>query len=178
VELESEKNLFSKICVLFRRRVSHSLVCTVPLVQNLAREADTRARAPPTKLHQSTSALPTFASHSLNLARSWSSSTICWLRILDTTTARMDLPPSSPRLPSPPPPTEIQIGPKSPSLGNFTTQEPTIEQGIIEANAGRRIHPGTKSADMAAGPPLIPLNEVSHLTCIQATVSRIDHITA
>ena len=39
--------------------------------------------------------------------------------------------------------------------------EPTIEQNIIDANAKRRIHPGTKSANMAAGPPLIPLNEVS-----------------
>lgn len=38
--------------------------------------------------------------------------------------------------------------------------EPTVEQSIIDANAKRRIHPGTKSADMAAGPPLIPLNEV------------------
>lgn len=90
----------------------------------------------------------------------------------------MSLPPSSPRLPSPPPPTEIQIGPKSPSLGNATTQEPTIEQGIIEANAGRRIHPGTKSADMAAGPPLIPLNEVSHPPlqplAQELTVSQLD----
>jgi hypothetical protein len=68
----------------------------------------------------------------------------------------MSLPPSSPRLPSPPPPTEIQIGPKSPSA-----QEPTIEQSIIDSNASRRIHPGTKSADMAAGPPLMPLGEVS-----------------
>ena len=72
----------------------------------------------------------------------------------------MALPPSSPRLPSPPPPTEIQIGPKSPSLGG-SMSEPTIEQSTIDANAKRRIHPGTKSADMAAGPPLVPLNEVN-----------------
>lgn len=71
------------------------------------------------------------------------------------------LPPSSPRLPSPPPPTEIQIGPKSPSLGSASSnQEQMIEQSIIETNASRRIHPGTKAADMAAGPPLIPLSEV------------------
>lgn len=71
------------------------------------------------------------------------------------------LPPSSPRLPSPPPPTEIQIGPKSPSLGIASSnQEQIIEQSIIETNASRRIHPGTKAADMAAGPPLIPLSEV------------------
>lgn len=71
------------------------------------------------------------------------------------------LPPSSPRLPSPPPPTEIQIGPKSPSLGSAdSNQEQMIEQSIIETNASRRIRPGTKAADMAAGPPLIPLSEV------------------
>jgi hypothetical protein len=73
----------------------------------------------------------------------------------------MSLPPSSPRLPSPPPPTEIQIGPKSPSSGSFSNQETSLEQSIIDANATRRIHPGTRSADMAAGPPLIPLGEVS-----------------
>lgn len=75
----------------------------------------------------------------------------------------MALPPSSPRLPSPPPPTEIQIGTKSPSTGSSSTQEPTIEQNIIDANASRRIHPGTRAADMAAGPPLIALGEV----CLQ-----------
>ena len=76
------------------------------------------------------------------------------------TSSKMSMPPSSPRLPSPPPPTEIQIGPKSPSVGSFSSQEPTIEQSIIDANAIRRIHPGTKAADMAAGPPLVPLGEV------------------
>ncbi|PMD47403.1 Mob1/phocein [Hyaloscypha variabilis F] len=87
----------------------------------------------------------------------------------------MSLPPSSPRLPSPPPPTEIQIGPKSPSLGNSTTQEPTIEQGIIEANASRRIHPGTKSADMAAGPPLIPLNELDSAFQLQEHLKALHY---
>ena len=75
----------------------------------------------------------------------------------------MALPPSSPRLPSPPPPTEIQIGPKSPSVSSFS-EVPTVEQSTIDANATRRIHPGTKAADMAAGPPLIPLGEVNSLT--------------
>ena len=75
----------------------------------------------------------------------------------------MALPPSSPRLPSPPPPTEIQIGPKSPSLSS-TSEGPMIEQSTIDATASRRIHPGTKSADMAAGPPLIPLGEVNPAT--------------
>lgn len=75
----------------------------------------------------------------------------------------MALPPSSPRLPSPPPPTEIQIGPKSPSTGDAAgVQENAIEQSILDANAVRRIHPGTKAADMATGPPLVPLIEVSN----------------
>lgn len=67
----------------------------------------------------------------------------------------------SPRLPSPPPPAEIQIGPKSPGLGSTADQElQQMEQTMLNANAKRRIHPGAKSADMAAGPPLVPLNEV------------------
>lgn len=70
--------------------------------------------------------------------------------------------PSSPaRLPSPPPFPEIQIGPKSPSLGALSDSiDYTTEQRIIEANARRRIHPGTKAADMAAGPPLILLDNL------------------
>lgn len=72
------------------------------------------------------------------------------------------LPPSSPRLPSPPPPAEIQLGPKSPGLGNPTASRHAqeMEQTIADANARRRIHPGTKAEDMAAGPPLVPLAEV------------------
>lgn len=71
----------------------------------------------------------------------------------------------SPRLPSPPPPAEIQIGPKSPGLGSSAADQELqqIEQTMLNANAKRRIHPGTKSAEMAAGPPLVPLNEVGPL---------------
>jgi len=73
----------------------------------------------------------------------------------------MALAPSSPRLPSPPPPAEIQIGPKSPSGGAAASPEPTeMEQTVLDDHSRRRIHPGTKAADMAAGPPLVPLNEV------------------
>lgn len=92
-------------------------------------------------------------------------------KLLETT--KMSLQPSSPRLPSPPPPTEIQIGPKSPSLGSSASQEPSIEQSVIEANASRRIHPGTKSVDMAAGPPLVPLSEVSYLPTAQPPWRRL-----
>jgi hypothetical protein len=45
---------------------------------------------------------------------------------------------------------------------NATHQAAQIEQTAIDTNAKRRIHPGTKSADMAAGPPLVPLHEVSN----------------
>jgi hypothetical protein len=31
-----------------------------------------------------------------------------------------------------------------------------------ELNANRRVHPGTKSVDMAAGPPLVSLHEVGY----------------
>ncbi|KUJ10301.1 Mob1/phocein [Mollisia scopiformis] len=86
----------------------------------------------------------------------------------------MSLPPSSPRLPSPPPPTEIQIGPKSPSLSG-SNSEPTIEQSIIDANAKRRIHPGTKSADMAAGPPLMPLNELDSAFQLQEHLKALHY---
>ncbi|GMF77971.1 unnamed protein product [Aspergillus oryzae] len=71
---------------------------------------------------------------------------------------------SSPRLPSPPPFTEVQIGPKSPSVGESFGQD--AEQ-LLGASHGaddgstRRIRPGTKSVDMAVGPPLIPLSQVS-----------------
>ncbi|KAF8863209.1 Mob1/phocein [Acephala macrosclerotiorum] len=86
----------------------------------------------------------------------------------------MSLPPSSPRLPSPPPPTEIQIGPKSPSSSGANT-EPTMEQSIIDANAKRRIHPGTKSADMAAGPPLVPLNELDSAFQLQEHLKALHY---
>lgn len=43
---------------------------------------------------------------------------------------------------------------------NAARQVAQMEQTAIDTNAKRRIHPGTKSADMAAGPPLVPLHEV------------------
>lgn len=46
-----------------------------------------------------------------------------------------------------------------------------MEQNIIDLNSSRRIHPGTKAADMAAGPPLVPLMEVrSLLACMCAVM--------
>lgn len=46
-------------------------------------------------------------------------------------------------------------------MGGQANRQPSqLEQTLIEANAKRRIHPGSKAQDMAAGPPLVPLNEV------------------
>ncbi|KAE8348208.1 Mob1/phocein [Aspergillus coremiiformis] len=70
---------------------------------------------------------------------------------------------SSPRLPSPPPFTEVQIGPKSPSVGesfgNDAEQLLGASHGVNEGST-RRIRPGTKSVDMAVGPPLVPLSQL------------------
>lgn len=70
---------------------------------------------------------------------------------------------SSPRLPSPPPFPEVQIGPKSPLLSagiNITAQD-AAEAALLEIGATRRIRPGTKAVDMASGPPVVPLADVS-----------------
>ncbi|KFY50981.1 hypothetical protein V496_09061 [Pseudogymnoascus sp. VKM F-4515 (FW-2607)] len=88
----------------------------------------------------------------------------------------MSLPPSSPRLPSPPPPTEIQIGPKSPSIQDSNnSQENAMEQSIIDSNSSRRIHPGTKGADMAAGPPLVPLMELDSAFQLQEHLKALHY---
>ncbi|KAK3390908.1 Mob1/phocein [Podospora didyma] len=88
----------------------------------------------------------------------------------------MSLAPSSPRLPSPPPPAEIQIGPKSPMVGpNAARQAQQIEQPVIDANAKRRIHPGTKCAEMAAGPPLVPLQELDSAFQLQEHLAALHY---
>lgn len=74
----------------------------------------------------------------------------------------MSGPPTSPRLPSPPPPTEDQLGPPSPSHGASTEaqQEAPIDQETLHRDALRRVRPGTKAADFQCGPPVVPLSEV------------------
>ena len=71
-------------------------------------------------------------------------------------------PSTSPRLPSPPPFPEVQIGPKSPGMtpiqGNAMPQ--TEDSAKLDQSAMRRIRPGTKAVDFV-GPPLVPLSEVS-----------------
>ncbi|KAF2242838.1 Mob1/phocein [Trematosphaeria pertusa] len=66
-------------------------------------------------------------------------------------------PSSSPRLPSPPPIAEDQLGPKSPIAGSEEQQKLFSS---LDHGASRRIRPGTKAEDMAEGPPLVDLSEV------------------
>lgn len=74
--------------------------------------------------------------------------------------ARSAGPPSSPRLPSPPPLPELQLGPRSPSI-NATGGELSVEESAAQdEGAARRIRPGTSAADMARGPPFVPLHQV------------------
>ncbi|TID27032.1 Chromosome segregation protein [Venturia nashicola] len=63
-------------------------------------------------------------------------------------------PSSSPRLPSPPPMAEDQLGPKSPIAGSLD-----LENAFTDS-ASQRIRPGTKAADMPDGPPLVPLKDI------------------
>ncbi len=71
-------------------------------------------------------------------------------------------PSRSPRLPSPPPFPEVQIGPKSPGFNpeQSTAIPENNDTTKLDNGAMRRIRPGTKAADMAFGPPLVPLAEV------------------
>ncbi|KAL4918157.1 Mob1/phocein [Aspergillus aurantiobrunneus] len=73
-------------------------------------------------------------------------------------------PSSSPRLPSPPPFTEVQIGPQSSSVGESFGADADLQLLGVSAGADdgptRRIRPGSKSSEMAAGPPLIPLSQL------------------
>ncbi|KAF2762966.1 Mob1/phocein [Pseudovirgaria hyperparasitica] len=71
-------------------------------------------------------------------------------------------PASSPRLPSPPPIAEDQIGPTSPGPATASTDDYgklAVPQSV-DHSAARRIRPGTKANDMAKGPPLVPLTEI------------------
>ncbi|KAF2019484.1 Mob1/phocein [Aaosphaeria arxii CBS 175.79] len=66
-------------------------------------------------------------------------------------------PASSPRLPSPPPIAEDQLGPKSPIAATHDQQKSFAN---LDHAAGRRIRPGTKADDMTEGPPLVELSEI------------------
>lgn len=72
-------------------------------------------------------------------------------------------PSNSPRLPSPPPLPELQLGPRSPSV-SAPPSEMRLDNSIQQDDgAARRIRPGTSAADMARGPPFVPLHQVSEL---------------
>lgn len=68
-------------------------------------------------------------------------------------------PASSPRLPSPPPIAEDQLGPASPGVALFE-EHGKLAGNTTDTGAARRIRPGTKAEDMAEGPPLVELSDV------------------
>ncbi|KAJ5569579.1 uncharacterized protein N7459_009009 [Penicillium hispanicum] len=86
-------------------------------------------------------------------------------------------PSSSPRLPSPPPFTEVQIGPQSPSVGETFGNDADLLLGVTGENDGstRRIRPGTKATDMAFGPPLIPLSQLDSPFQLQEHLKALYH---
>ncbi|EPS28213.1 hypothetical protein PDE_03159 [Penicillium oxalicum 114-2] len=87
-------------------------------------------------------------------------------------------PSSSPRLPSPPPFTEVQIGPQSPSVGEKLGKDANLSFGSSAGDDGsptRRIRPGTKAADMAFGPPLIPLSQLDSPFQLQEHLKALYH---
>lgn len=67
---------------------------------------------------------------------------------------------TSPRLPSPPPLTEVQFGPGSDESAGQLRHASKDEQGD-DSGVTRRVRPGSRALDMAAGPPLVPLAQVS-----------------
>ncbi|KAL6232964.1 hypothetical protein BDW75DRAFT_216446 [Aspergillus navahoensis] len=92
-------------------------------------------------------------------------------------------PSSSPRLPSPPPFTEVQIAPQSPSVGESFGAEADLQLLGVSPGADdgpiRRIRPGSKSSEMAAGPPLVPLPQLDspfqlqeHLKALYSNYTR------
>lgn len=69
-------------------------------------------------------------------------------------------PASSPRLPSPPPMAEDQLGPKSPTANLLNEQRLLGQFERLDISASRRIRPGTKTSDIPEGPPLVDMAEV------------------
>ena len=77
------------------------------------------------------------------------------------------------RLPSPPPAPEIQLtaddqdtmGQKGGSQHHLLNGYGELNQQAVEQDSRRRIHPGTKAADIEAGPPLVALSEVCVCVC-------------
>ncbi|KAM3420011.1 hypothetical protein BST61_g3322 [Cercospora zeina] len=74
--------------------------------------------------------------------------------------AAVSSPSSSPRLPSPPPIAEDQIGPTSPGLSLYEEHGKVPGASITDTGAARRIRPGTKAEDIHEGPPLTDLQNI------------------
>ncbi|KAJ9609364.1 hypothetical protein H2200_005691 [Cladophialophora chaetospira] len=86
-------------------------------------------------------------------------------------------PSSSPRLPSPPPIPEVQFGPQSPGVD--LSKELSLEAtSKPDEGAARRIRPGTRAADMAMGPPLVPLSQLDSPFQLQEHLKSLySHLT-
>ncbi|KAI4173159.1 MAG: hypothetical protein LQ343_003086 [Gyalolechia ehrenbergii] len=90
-------------------------------------------------------------------------------------------PSHSPRLPSPPPFPEVQIGPQSPAASSApgSSGQSHDEAAKHDQSATRRIRPGTKAEDMASGPPVVPLRQLDsafqlqeHLKALYASFTK------
>ncbi len=90
-------------------------------------------------------------------------------RVFDTKTLKMVSPSNSPRAYSPPPAPEVQFAGTQPPIV-IGEPGPIIQEAEdtakLDQGATRRIRPGTKAADMASGPPLVPLNQVGPFAAI------------
>lgn len=87
--------------------------------------------------------------------------------------ASVSSPSSSPRLPSPPPIAEDQVGSLSPGFSLYQDHGKLSGSGsTIDTGAARRIRPGTKAEDIHEGPPLIDLQDVRGLASLLLSRSR------
>ncbi|CUS08308.1 unnamed protein product [Tuber aestivum] len=75
---------------------------------------------------------------------------------------------SPPRLPSPPPFTEVQISPVTLSLS--LSKSPVRP---VSGSVTRRIRPGTRSRHIATGPPLVPLSELDSAFQLQEHLASL-----
>ncbi|KAF3941317.1 hypothetical protein ABW19_dt0202536 [Dactylella cylindrospora] len=82
-------------------------------------------------------------------------------------------PPTSPRLPSPPPPVEDLSNPASPSfMPTPSSPSPKSVPPALTATANRRIRKGTKAKDIA-GPPLVPLSDLESAFQLQEHLAAL-----
>ncbi|KAK3074239.1 hypothetical protein LTR53_003462 [Teratosphaeriaceae sp. CCFEE 6253] len=83
-------------------------------------------------------------------------------------------PAASPRLPSPPPIAEDQLGPASPGVSPFEDHG-KLGSGAVDTGAGRRIRPGTRADEMAEGPPLIELQDIDSAFPLTEHLKALHH---